>query len=94
MSQYWGTGRIGITRSITYTAGAGTIGTGFSTGVAKARVVTTTDAFVIIGKDVTASNTCCYMPALVPEYFTVSPGEVLSAIQVTTGGSVYVTEIP
>jgi hypothetical protein len=34
-----------------------------------------------------------YVTAGIPEYFTITPGQKVSAIQVSSGGSLYVTEM-
>jgi len=86
--QYVGTGRIGTQQSVGYTASAGTVTNGVSTGVTKVRVLCTTDAFVS-----TDGTDSAYVPALSPEYFTVTPGQHVSATQVSAGGTLYVNEI-
>lgn len=56
------------------------------------RVVTTTDCFIEIGTSPTAvADTGMYVCALVPEYFSCPPGGKVSAIQVASGGTIYVT---
>lgn len=94
MSQYWGTGRFGTHQSVAYTGTAGTITTAISAGVKKARVVVTSAAYVKVGVSPTATTSDVYMAADSPEYVTVSVGEKISAIQVSAGGTLHVTEIP
>jgi hypothetical protein len=48
---------------------------------------------VKIGNSPTATAADMYMAANVPEYFTVSPGQKASAIQVSSGGDLHVTEM-
>ncbi len=56
------------------------------------RVVATTDCFIEIGTNPTAvANTGMYLPALTPEYFACPEGAKVSAIQVSAGGTIYVT---
>ena len=93
MATYWGTGRLGSHQSVAYTGSAGTITNAFGTGTQKVRVVVTSAAFILIAKDPTATSAGVYMPADSPEYFTVNPGEKVSAIQVSSGGTLHVTEI-
>lgn len=95
MSQYWGTARWGTVQSVAYTGTAGTIANGVANGVQKARLLSTTDCYVKISNAGTAATTSdTYLAALSPEYVTVASGEKVSAIQVTTGGTIYVTECP
>ena len=94
MPQYWGTGRLGTHQSAAYTGTAGTITTAFSSAMKKARVVVTSAAYIKIGVAPTATTSDVYMPADAPEYFTVATGEKVSAVQVSSGGTLHVTEIP
>jgi hypothetical protein len=86
-------GRLGTVQSVSYTGTAGTISSGISGSVQRIRVLVTTDAFIKIAGSPTATTSDVYLPGLQPEYFTVNPGEKVSAIQVASGGSLYVTEI-
>jgi hypothetical protein len=91
--QYFGTGRLGTHQSVAYTGTAGTITTAMSDGVNKVRVVVTTTAYIKIGSSPTATTSDVYLPADAAEYFTIRPGEKVSAIQVASGGTLHVTEI-
>ena len=90
--QYIGTGRLGLTQNVAYSTTAGTITNALGAQTYKVRVVTTTDAFITTD-GTTATAAGAYLPALAVEYFTVSPGQKVSAIQVSAGGTLYVTEI-
>jgi len=92
--QYWGTGRLGTHQSVAYTGTAGTITNAIGNGVQKIRVVVTSTAYVKIGNSPTATSSDVYMPADTPEYFTVTQGMKVSAIQVSGAGTLHVTEIP
>lgn len=92
--QYYGTGVLGTHQSVAYTGTAGTISTAITSGVQKVRVVVTTAAYVKIGTSPTATTSDVYMAADAPEYFTVKEGQKVSAIQVSSGGTLHVTEIP
>ena len=59
----------------------------------KVRVVVTSDAFVAIGSGATATTSSMFVPANRPEYFLCRPGERVSAVQVSAGGNLYVTEL-
>jgi hypothetical protein len=91
--QYIGTGRLGTHQSAAYTGTAGTITNAVGSGIQKVRVVVTSAAYVKVDKSPTATSSDVYMPADVPEYFTVKQGEKVSAIQVSSSGTLHVTEI-
>lgn len=92
--QYWGTGRLGNTLNTAYTTASVAIGTAIGPGVQKVRIVATTDTWITIDSSPTATSTGgAYLPGLIPEYFTVSPGQKVAALQVAAPGIIYVTEI-
>ena len=91
--QYIGVGLPGTTQNVAYTGTAGTIANGIGLGVYKVRLMVTTDAFVKIDSSPTATTADMYMPAFSVEYFSCRPGQKVSAIQVSSGGTLYVTEI-
>jgi hypothetical protein len=90
--QYIGTGRWGTTQNVAYTGTAGTITNGVSDGVTKLRLLTTTDAFVTTDGSTPTSSNGTYMVAYSAEYVTVTPGQKPKAVQVSSGGTLYVTE--
>ena len=88
---FWGTARPGTHQSVAYTGTAGTITNGVGVGAYKVRVVCTTAAYV--RTDSTAATTAdLYMPADSVEYFTITPGQKVSALQVAANGTLHVTE--
>lgn len=93
---YFGTGRVGTKQTVSYTGTAGTIANAITSGVQKVRVIVTTDAYVlpVDGAAVATAATGIYLPALAPEYLTISAGQKVSAIQVSSGGTLEVVEIP
>lgn len=92
-TQYWGTGRLGTHQSKAYTGTAGTIDNAVGDGTFKVRVVVTSAAYIKVDKSPTATSADVYLPADTPEYFTITPGMKVSAIQVASGGTLHVTEI-
>ena len=96
MQQYIGTARWGTKQTAAYTGTAGITTSSVSSGVTKVRVLVTTDAWVYPTDGpaftVATSSLGSYVPALTPEYITVTPGQKISAVQVTTGGNLEVTE--
>jgi hypothetical protein len=90
--QYIGTGRIGPSGNAAYTGTAGTYGP-VSSQTYKVRVLVTTDAFVTSDGSTPSSTAGSYVVGLAPEYFTVTPGQTIRAVQVSAGGTMYVTEI-
>lgn len=91
--QYIGTGRLGVAQSVAYTATAGTITNPLGSQTYKVRVLVTTDAFVTTDGTTPSATSGAYVPALSPEYLTVTPGQKVSAVQVAASGSLFVTEI-
>lgn len=76
---------------VAYTGTAGTT-SAVSANASVVRVIATTDCFIEIGTSPTAvADTGLYLPALVPEYFSCPPSAKVSAIQVSSGGTIYVT---
>jgi hypothetical protein len=96
--QYIGTARWnGATKqSAAYTGTAGTTTNVVSPGVTKVRVVCTTDAYVLAvdgpAFTVVTSATGAYVPGLAAEYITVNPGQKISAVQVSSAGTLDVME--
>jgi hypothetical protein len=90
--QYIGTGRLGTHQSAAYTGTAGTITNAISSGVYKVRVIVTSAAYIKIGSSPTATTSDVYMAADAAEYFSIRPGEKVSAVQVSAGGTLHVTE--
>jgi hypothetical protein len=93
MRNYIGVGRTSTVQSVAYTGTAGTITNTIGLGCQVVRLLCTTDAFVKIATSPTATTSDVYLPGLTVEYFVCSPGEKVSAIQVSAGGTLYVTEI-
>ena len=91
--QYIGTGRLGVAQNVSYTGTAGVITNGVTTGVTKVRVLVTTDAFVTTDGSTPSATAGAYVPALSPEYLTVTPGQIVKAVQVAAAGTLYVVEI-
>lgn len=85
--------RLSTHQSVAYTGTAGTISNAVGAQTRIVRVVVTTAAYVTIGGSPTATSSDVYMPANVPDYFKINPGEKVSAIQVSSGGSLHVTEM-
>lgn len=78
--------------TVAYTGTAGTTAA-IDPAATTIRVMVTTDAFVEITTAGTAAvaNTGLYMVAYVPEYFSAPQQAKVSAIQVASGGTLYVT---
>ena len=83
----------GTTQNVAYTGTAGTITNAVGSETQVIRVVLTSAGFVAIGASPTATTSDMYMPAGVPEYFIVRPGQKVSAVQSASGGTLYVTEM-
>lgn len=85
--------RLGTHQSKAYTGTAGTIDNAVGIGTVRVRVITTSAAFIKIGKDPTATTSDVYMPADRYEDFDIIAGEKVSAVQVSSGGTLHVTEL-
>jgi hypothetical protein len=90
--QYIGTGRIGTSGNAAYTGTAGTYGP-IGSQVYKVRILVTTDAWVTTDGSTPSATSGAYVVASSPEYFTTSPGQSVKAVQVSSGGTMYVTEL-
>lgn len=87
----FGTPMPAASKTVSYTGTAGTTAA-VSANATVVRVIATTDCFIEIGENPTAvANSGMYLPALTPEYFSCPPSAKVSAIQVSSGGSIYVT---
>lgn len=92
--QYYGTGRQSTVQNVSYTGTAGTITNGVGVSCTRVRVACTSNAWVLIDNSPTATTgNGMYMSAGIPEYFTVTSGQKVSAIQDSAGGTLNVTEI-
>lgn len=81
----------GKSLTVAYTGTAGTTAA-VTPDALCVRITSTTDCFIEIGLNPTAvANTGMYMVAYQPEYFEIPMNGKVSAIQVSTGGSIYVT---
>ena len=91
--QYIGTGRLGASQDVAYT-GSSAASAAFGAQTDKVRLVATTDCRIRISDGTpTAVATDSYLPALAAEYFTVTPGQKVAAIQQSSAGTLNVTEI-
>ena len=85
--------RQGTHQKVAVTGTAGTIANGFGAQTKTVRVIVTAAACVKIANSPTATTSDMYMAANVPEYFTVTPGQKVSAVQISAGGDLHVTEM-
>ena len=92
MQQYIGTGRIGTSQNVAYTGTAG-----ISRRLERKPTRYGFSLPLTHGSQRTAllrvRTAGAYVPALSPEYFTVTPGQATKAVQVAAGGTLYMTEI-
>ena len=77
--------------TVAYTGTAGKVSLPVPSGVI--RVMSTTDCFIEISGNgkLAVANTGVYLPAFSPEYFKCPDNPYVSAIQVSAGGSIYVS---
>jgi len=92
-SQQHAIGRLGTNQNVAFTGTAGTTPNPISAGVYKVRVMVTSAAYVRVDNNPTAANTDPIMAANFPETFFVSPGQKVSALQVSAAGTLSVAEL-
>lgn len=80
-------------QSVAYTATAGTITNAVGNTVTRVRIVVTSAAYISFGTAPVATAADIYIPADWPEYFEITPGHKVSALQVAAGGTLHVTEL-
>lgn len=80
-------------QSIAYTGTAGTISNAVGAATTQVRVYCTTDAYIKIGSSPTATTSDIPVSAMGYEYFSIRPGEKVSAIRVSASGTLHVTEM-
>lgn len=84
-----------LSQKVAYTGTAGTIANPLPANCNVVRVLSTTDCFIEItlSGQAAVADTGLYLPAGMPEYFECESGAKVSAIQVSAGGTIYVTPI-
>lgn len=85
--------RPGAHQSVAFTGTAGTIANAVNAQTRAVRIVATEACYIAVGVAPTATAAGVYLPADRPEVFMVSGGEKVSAVQVTAGGTLHVTEL-
>lgn len=85
--------RAGLHQKVAFTGTAGVTTNGVSVGVNVVRVVLTSAGYIAFGAAPTATANDIYLPANWPEYFNVTPGQKVSAVQDAAGGNLHVTEM-
>jgi hypothetical protein len=83
----------GTTQTITTSGSSAAISTAFATGTTVVRIVATEDVNIKFGSSPTATTSDPFIPANQVEYFKVTAGEKVAAIQNTAAGTCYVTEM-
>jgi len=89
----FGSPMTGKSQNVAYTGTAGTITNAMPPNTVAVRIWTTTDAYVQIGSSPTATTADMPMVAGVPETFAAGNGDKVSAIQISAGGTLYVTPL-
>jgi len=91
MTQYIGTAQWGTVTNQAYTGTASAV-IAVSAGIFKVRLLSTTDCYVRTDGVTATSSNGVYLPALQAEYATVRGGQGITAVQVSAGGTLQVTE--
>lgn len=84
--------KINLTQAVSYSTTTQSAAVGTTT--TKVRIWTSTDAFVKIGTNPTATSTDS-MPISggIPEYFDITPGQKVAFLQQSVAGTGYVSEV-
>lgn len=82
---------LGSSQNVSYT-GTAASSTAFASTTTVVRLVSTSDCYVVFGSNPTATTSSSFLPVGVVEYFLVTPGQKVSAIQLSAAGSLNVTE--
>lgn len=85
--------RDGTHQSVAYTGTAGTITNAVGTATYAVRIVSTSASHFLIAKSPTATTSAPYLPADTPIVVRINPGEKVSFIQSSAGGTGHVTEL-
>ena len=83
----------GLGQSVAYTGTAGTISNAVAAQTYHVYVWATTDCHIRFAGTPTATTADFILKANDPQIFRINPGEKVSAVQVATGGTIYVSEI-
>ena len=81
------------TQTISVSGTSAATSTAFGDNTTIVRLVSTTDCHLRFGTSPTATTSNMMLPANVVEYFKVTPGVKLAAIQRLASGTLYVTEM-
>lgn len=84
---------VGGTQSVAYTGTHGAITTAVGTQTRHVVVVATSACHIQFAVTPVATTADFYLPADTPVMLTIRPGQKVSAIQVSTGGTLYVSEM-
>ena len=78
--------RLGTTQTVAYTDTAAASTNAFGAGTRQVRVVANSACHIAFAQTPTATTSSPYLPAHAIEYYTVNPGEKISAIRADTAG--------
>lgn len=85
--------KIILTQTVSVSGTSAAVTNAFGSGTTVIRIVSTTDCHIRFGDSPTATTSHMLLPANVVEYFAVSPGVKVAAIQRSTSGTLFVTEM-
>ena len=75
------------------TSGSSAQSAAFGTDTTVVRLMASQDVYLAFGSNPTATSTGLHLPAGVPEYFAVTAGEKVAALQVSAAGALNVVEM-
>tara|TARA_B100001093_G_C26831087_1_gene1016162 strand:- start:339 stop:653 length:315 start_codon:yes stop_codon:yes gene_type:complete len=83
----------GTTQTITTSGSSAATSSGVATSTRVVRIVATEDCHITFATSPTATTSLPFLPAKQVEYFKITGGHKVAAIQSSTAGTVYVTEM-
>lgn len=83
----------GTTQTITTSGSSAATSSAVATTTRVVRIVTTEDCHIAFATSPTATTSGPFLPAKQVEYFKITGGHKVAAIQSSTAGTVYVTEM-
>lgn len=85
--------KITSNQTVSVSGTSAAVATAFGAGTSILRLVSTTACFIKFGAAPTATASDMLLPANVVEYFGTTPGVKVAALQQSSAGTLYVTEM-
>jgi len=83
----------GTTQTVSTASSSAATSNAFASGTTVVRIIATEDCNIVFAASPTATTSSTFLPANQVEYFKVTAGDKVAAIQNSASGTVYVTEM-